>query len=266
MSLLAITREVSPSITNCEVSFQARDPIDVAKAIAQHQAYEECLAEASLEVVSLPAEPDLPDSVFVEDAAVVFDEIAVVPNMGAVSRRPEAQILAKTLKHYRRLTFLAEPATLDGGDVLRAGRRIFVGLSQRTNRAGFEQLRDWLTAYDYDVRPVEVKACLHLKSACSYLGNNTMLANRDWVEPGALSGFHLLDVPESEPAGANVLLINDLLIMPASFPRTRALLEERGYRVRAVDVSELQKAEAGVTCCSLIFDHMEDHAPQPRSS
>lgn len=254
MSLLAITREVSPSITNCEVLFQARDPIDVGRAIAQHQTYEECLAKAALEVVSLPAEPHLPDSVFVEDAAVVFDEIAVVPNMGAISRRPEAQILAKTLKRYRPLKFLAEPATLDGGDVLRAGRRIFVGLSQRTNQAGFEQLRHLLRVYDYDVRPVEVKTCLHLKSACSYLGNNTILANRDWVDPAPLSGFQFFDLPKSEPAGANVLLINDLLIMPASFPRTRALLEEKGYRVQAVDVSELQKAEAGVTCCSLIFE------------
>ena len=265
MSLLAVTREVSPSINSCEISFQARDPIDVLRAIAQHQAYEECLAKAALQVVSLPAEPDLPDSVFVEDAAVVFDEIAVVPNMGAVSRRPEAQSLAKTLERYRPLKFLAEPATLDGGDVLRAGRRIFVGLSQRTNRAGFERLRHLLGAHDYDVRSVKVKACLHLKSACSYLGNNTMLANRDWIDPEPLSGFQVFDVPENEPAGANILLINDLVIMPASYPRTQALLEERGYRVQAIDVSELQKAEAGVTCCSLIFAHMEDYAPQPRS-
>jgi dimethylargininase len=181
MPLTAITREVGPSINDCELSFHARQPIDVAEAIAQHKAYEDCLSELGVRIVSLPAEPRLPDAVFVEDAAVVIDEIAVILIMGAPSRRPEAKSLAETLVRYRPLRFLAEPATLDGGDVMRVGRSVFVGLSQRTNRDGIDQLSELLGAYDYQVQPVEVRGCLHLKSACSYIGNDTFLVNRSWI-------------------------------------------------------------------------------------
>lgn len=253
MPLTAITREVSSSINDCELSFHARQPIDVAKAIAQHKAYGDCLAELGVRIVLLPAEPGLPDAVFVEDPAVVLDEVAVISNMGAPSRRPEARGLAEALARYRPLKFLVEPATLDGGDVLRVGRSVFVGLSRRTNRECIEQLSELLRRYDYRVQPVEVHGCLHLKSACSYIGKETVLVNRSWIDVEPLRGFELLDVPEEEPAAANALRVNDVVLLPECFPKTRALLEGRGFRVRAIDVSELQKAEAGVTCCSLIF-------------
>ncbi|HEV2842351.1 MAG TPA: arginine deiminase family protein [Chthoniobacterales bacterium] len=254
MSLTAIVREVSSSINDCELSFHARQPIDVPKAIAQHKAYQDCLVELGIRIVSLPAEPGLPDAVFVEDPAVVVDEVAIISNMGASSRRPEAQSLANALSRYRPLRFLTEPATLDGGDVLRIERLVFVGLSRRTNRDGIAQLRAFLEPYSYRVQPIEVRGCLHLKSACSYIGNDTVLVNRSWIDPQPLSGFALLDVPEEEPAAANALLVNDVVIISASFPKTRALLEKRGFQVQALDVSELQKAEAGVTCTSLIFN------------
>jgi dimethylargininase len=252
--LTAIVREVSSSINECELSFHARQPIDVARAIAQHKAYQDCLADLGVRIVSLPAEPELPDAVFVEDPAVVTDEVAIISNMGAASRRPEISSLANVLSRYRPLKFLTEPATLDGGDVLRIGRSVFVGLSQRTNRDGIDQLSDLLGPCGYEVRPVEVRGCLHLKSACSYIGHDTVLMHRSWIDAAPFSELGLLDVPEDEPAAANALLLNDVVIMPASFPKTRALLEERGFRVRAIDVSELQKAEAGVTCTSLIFN------------
>jgi dimethylargininase len=253
-ALTAIVRDVSSSINDCELSFHARKPIDVANAIVQHKAYQDCLADLGLRIVSLPAEPGLPDAVFVEDPAVVVNEIAIISNLGAPSRRPESRSLANVLSRYRPLKFLAEPATLDGGDVLRIGRSIFVGLSRRTNQDGIDQLGDLLGPYDYQVQPIEVRGCLHLKSACSYIGNNTVLVNRSWIDAEPLSGFELLDVPEEEPAAANALLLNDVVIIPASFPKTRTLLERRGFRVGTIDVSELQKAEAGVTCTSLIFD------------
>ena len=253
MALTAITRDVSSSINNCELSFHARRPIDVAEAMAQHKAYQDCLAGLGVRIVSLPAEPELPDAVFVEDPAFVVDEVAVISIMGAPSRRPEARSLANALSPYRPIKFLAEPATLDGGDVLRAGRSVFVGLSQRTNRDALSQLSDLLRPYDYQVQAVEVRGCLHLKSACSHIGNNTILVNRSLIDAEQLRGFELIDVAENEPAAANALLVNEVVIMPDSFPRTRALLEERGYRVQTVDMSELQKAEAGVTCCSVIF-------------
>lgn len=254
MPLTAIIREVSSSINDCELSFHARQPIDVVKATVQHKAYQDCLADLGVLMVSLPAEPGLPDAVFVEDPAVVVDEFAVISIMGAPSRRPEARSLANALSRYRPLKFLVEPATLDGGDVLRVGRSVFVGLSRRTNRDSIAQLSDLLRTYDYRVQAVEVRGCLHLKSACSYIGNDTILVNRSWIDAERLRGFDLLDVPGEEPAAANALLLNDVVIMPASFPKTRALLEQRGFRVRAIDVSELQKAEAGVTCTSLIFN------------
>jgi dimethylargininase len=251
--LTAITRGVSPSINNCELSFHARQPIDVARAIAQHKAYEDCLADLGVRIVSLPAEPNLPDAVFVEDPAVVVDEVAIVSIIGAPSRRPEAGTLGKALSPYRPLKFLVEPATLDGGDVMRAGRRVFVGLSQRTNREGFSQLRETLGAYGYQVEPVEVTGCLHLKSACSYIGNDTILINRSLIAPEPFRGFELIDVPDEEPGAANALVVKDVVIIASSFPKTRALLEQRGFQVKTIDLSELQKAEAGVTCGSLIF-------------
>ncbi len=252
--LTAITRQVSPSINNCELSFHARKRIDVAKAIAQHKAYRDCLAELGVRIVSLPVEPELPDAVFVEDAAVVVDEVAVISIMGAPSRRREACSLADVLSRYRPIKFLREPATLDGGDVLRVGRRVFAGLSQRTNSQGIAQLDHILRTYGYQVQPVEVEGCLHLKSACSYIGKDTVLINRSWIDAERFRRFQLLDVPDQEPAAANALLIDDVVIIPASFPKTCALLEQRGFRVRTIDLSELQKAEAGVTCTSLIFN------------
>jgi dimethylargininase len=258
--LTAITREVSGNINDCELSFHAREPIDVAKAIAQHKAYRDCLAGLGVRVVSLPAEPELPDAVFVEDPAVVVDEVAVISIMGVPSRRPEARSLADALSRYRPVKFLREPATLDGGDVLRVGRFVFAGLSRRTNRQGITQLDDILRSYGYQVQPVEVRGCLHLKSACSYIGHDTILLNRSWIDRERFRGFQLLDVPDEEPAAANALLIKDVVIIPASFPKTRALLEERGFRVRTIDLSELQKAEAGVTCGSLIFSYEATHA------
>ena len=255
MQLVAITRPVSRSINDCALSFHARRPIDVAKATAQHKAYEDCLTTLGVRVVSLAAEPDLPDAVFVEDPAVIVDEVAIISIMGAPSRRPEVHSLAVALSRYRPIKRLVEPATLEGGDVMRVGRSVFVGLSQRTNREGFGQLRNILGAYDYQVRPVDVGGCLHLKSACSYIGNNSILINRSLVDPEQFRGFELIDVTDEEPAGANALLVKDVVIIPASFPKTRALLEQKGFCVRAIDLSELQKAEAGVTCTSLIFNY-----------
>ena len=262
--LRGITREVSASLNDCELSFHARQPIDLPKAIAQHHAYERCLSEFGVQLMTLPAAPDLPDAVFVEDPAIVLDEVAVIAHMGAASRRPEAASVAEALARFRPLQYLTPPATLDGGDVLRVERTLFVGLSHRTNQAAVAQLREILQPHGYRVEPIAVRGCLHLKSACSYLGNGTVLINQTMVDADPLRAFTLLDVPPEEPAGANALWIDEAVILPASFPRTRDLLEQRGsWRyVRTLDVSELQKAEAGVTCTSLIF---RDLATAPRA-
>ncbi|MEK6299658.1 MAG: arginine deiminase family protein [Acidobacteriota bacterium] len=259
--LIAITRPVSPSINRCELTFHDKEPIDVSKAAAQHGAYEECLRALGARVVSLAVEPDLPDAVFVEDAAVVVDEVAVIPVMGAPSRRPETVGIAAALVAYRPLKFLESPATLDGGDVMRIDRRLFVGASSRTNAVGIEQLRAVLAPFCYEVSAVEVSRCLHLKSGCSYVGMNSILVNREWVDVTQFAGFELIDVPAEEAGAANALLIEtvlegvreDVVIVPSAFPRTIAMLEARGFAVQPIDVSELQKAEGGVTCKSIIF-------------
>lgn len=252
--LTAITRHVSPTINRCELTFHAKEPIDVTNAIAQHEAYEESLRQLGVKVISLPPEPDLPDAVFVEDAAIVVDEIAVIPFMGAASRRPETESIARALSAYRPLQFMPPPATLDGGDVMRIGRRLFVGASSRTNAEGIAQLRAFLAEFDYEVTAVEVRQCLHLKSGCSYVGRNSILVNREMIDATRLTEFDLIDVPASEPNAANALEIEDVVIVPRAFPQTIALLEARGFIVKPIDVSEFQKAEGGITCKSVVFN------------
>jgi len=249
--LVAITREVSPSIASCEVRFLERQPIDYATAVLQHRRYVECLTELGVFVITLPALPDLPDAVFVEDPAVLVDEAAILTRMGASSRRAESQSLAEALERFRPLRWIEPPATLEGGDVLRAGRTLFVGLSHRTNPAGIGQLAAHLTLLGYRVKPVPLRHCLHLKTGACYLGNRTVLANREWVDVAALEGCRVVEV--AEPFAANVLVIDDTVIMPDCFPATREIVEGLGWKVRALDVSELLKAEAGVTCMSLVF-------------
>jgi dimethylargininase len=250
--LRAITREVSPAIGDCELEFLDRQPIDVALAIEQHRQYQACLAELGAHVEILPSEPHMPDGVFVEDPAIVLDEIAVITRMGAKSRLGEGETLARALAKYRELRHIVEPGTLEGGDVMRIGKTLYVGYSRRTIVAGIQQLATMLHPLGYFVVPVEVRGCLHLKSACCYLGDDTVLANRAWMDADAFCSLKFLDVPE--PRGANALRIGDTVLMPAAFPRTCELLERSGFHVRRIDNSELLKAEAGVTCTSLIFD------------
>lgn len=252
--LTAITRAVSPTINRCELSFRERQAIDVPRAEEQHRRYEACLQELGAELISLPAEPDLPDAVFVEDPAVVLDELAVIARLGAESRRPEAHSLARALQQFRPLRWIEAPATLEGGDVVRAGKTLFVGASGRTNAAGVDQLAEVLRPFGYAVKPVEVRGCLHLKSACSYLGDRTMLVNREWADCGALEGYRLVDVPPDEPEAANVLTVGVTAMVADCFPGTARILEGMGWRVKMLDNSELMKAEAGMTCSSLVFE------------
>jgi dimethylargininase len=248
----AITRAVSPAISACELTFLDRRPIDYARAAAQHRAYEDCLRALGVRVVSLPALPELPDSVFVEDPALVLDEVAVIARPGAASRRVEADLLAAALAPFRPLARIEAPGTLEGGDVIRAGKDLYVGLSQRSNAEGIAQLAAIAGPHGYSVKAVEVRACLHLKSGACYLGRETMLANREWIDATAFAGHRILDV--AEDWAADVLAIGDVILMPAGFPKTAERLEAEGFAVRTVDVSELQKAEAGVTCMSLVFE------------
>jgi dimethylargininase len=252
-ALTAITRAVSPGLADCELTFLARRKIDVAKAIEQHRSYEECLERLGVRVIRLPAEPDLRDSVFVEDTAIALDELAVITRPGATRRQAETKSVAAALSEFRPLKFIRPPATIEGGDVMRVGRTLYTGLSARTNLEGVSQLREIVEPHNYRVEIVETVGCLHLKTGCAYPGNQTILANRNWINVQPLAGFDLIDVPDDEPWAANTLTIGHTVLTPGGFPKTRGLIEERGFKTLMIDISELQKAEAGLTCLSLIF-------------
>ncbi|MHB8079119.1 MAG: dimethylarginine dimethylaminohydrolase family protein [Candidatus Krumholzibacteriia bacterium] len=252
-TLTAVTRDVSPALARCELTHLPRVDIDVARAHAQHQAYCAALTALGCRLIALQAEPDLPDSVFVEDTAVVLDELAVIARPGAASRRPECLSIAIVLSDHRPLVTLEKPATLDGGDVLLVGRTVWVGLSGRSNWSAVGQLRAIVGRHGYEVRPVELEGCLHLKSAVTLVAPDTVLLNPAWVDAQIFSGLDIVNVDPGEPHAANALRVGSGLIYPANFPRTRARLEARGLAVHPVDVSELQKAEGAVTCCSLVF-------------
>ena len=252
--LVAITRTPSASLPQCELSFLERQPIDVERARAQHREYERALDEAGATVVTLPALDALADACFVEDTAIVLDELAVVAPMGAVSRQPETAAIVDALSAYRPLERLLPPATLDGGDVLRLGRTLYVGETPRTNLAAIEQLRALLAPHGYRVIGVPVSKCLHLKSGCAELDADTALINPEWVSPSVFVGASVICCAPDEPWGANAVRVGDRVIMPASAPRTRALVQSAGFNTVTVDVSELQKAESGVTCLSLLVE------------
>jgi dimethylargininase len=258
---IAITREVSLSIGRCELTHLAREAIDVELARVQHRQYEACLAALGCQIHRLPPEPELPDAVFVEDMALVLDELAIITRPGADSRRPETRSVAQALASYRRLAYIEAPGTLDGGDVLRIGQTLWVGLSGRSNPAGMEQMRAWLAPLGYSVRGVPVNGCLHLKSAVTQVARNTLLINPAWVDASAWGPMNLIEVDPSEPFAANALLVGESVVYPAAYPATRRRLEERGIPVRLVDVSELGKAEGGVTCCSVIFTSADGFSP-----
>ena len=252
--LTAITRKVSSSLPNCELNFIERKPIDMERARAQHHAYESLLERLGVKVNSLPEERDLPDSMFVEDPAIVLDEVAVICTLGTETRRKEAASLAAAIEAYRKLAHVKLPGMLEGGDVLRVGKKIFVGLTQRSNAEGIRQLAVITEHYGYDLTAVPVTGCLHLKSAVTYLGRNTLLGNRAWFHPNRFEGFDWVDVDPAEPHAGNALTIGESIVFPASFPKTRARIEAKGFRVELLDISELQKAESGLTCSSLLFD------------
>lgn len=254
---VAITRAVSPRIGQCELSYIERQPIDIVRAMAQHELYERLLAAHGCTIVHVADTPGMPDGVFVEDTAIVMDDIAIITRPGAASRLGETESIAEVLQSYRPVLRITEPATLDGGDLLVVNQTLYVGLSQRTNVLGVRQLTAALKAPSSrrtpKIIPVQFQNCLHLKSAVTQIGPETLLVNPEWVDPNQFPGFDCINVHKTEPFAANALRLDDTLLYSASYPRTRRILEVRGFRVERLDVSELEKAEAGVTCCSLVF-------------
>ena len=263
----AFVRHPAASLaTHCELTFVDRAEIAVDALRRQHADYCAALTSAGARVRALDAIEALPDSVFVEDAAVVLDEIAILTRPGASSRMPEPACVADALAAHRTLARIEAPGTLEGGDVLRIGRTLYVGMTTRSNRAGIDQLAAHVRPHGYAVVPVATPGALHLKTACTALDDDTLLANPAWVDLSAFAGFRILHVAEDEPFAANVLPIGNARIVNAAFPRTRERIDAHargaGLRTIAVDISEFGKAEAGLTCMSLVFDDRTGAGPR----
>lgn len=258
---VALTRPVSDTFQDCQLTHREREPIDLSAARSQHAHYEAALSQVGCRIRRLQPLPKMPDAVFVEDTVVVLDEIAIMARPGAASRRLEIGSVANAVEAYRPIAFVNPPGTLDGGDVLRVGRRLFVGLSSRTNEAGAEMLERIAEPYGYTVSRIAVDKCLHLKSAVTALDDRTVLVNPVLVDVAAFEELAVVESDPSEGEGANVLAIDGHLICAQGCPRTQAVLEQLGHHVIAVDLSEISKAEGAVTCCSILVDRQHVAAP-----
>src|SRR5215212_3182859 len=252
--IVALTREPARALDACELTYRGREPIDAEAAARQHRGYCDALRACGASVVTLPPAEGLPDSVFVEDTAIVLEEVAVLTRPGARSRRGEVSLIDGEVARLRPVLRIEPPATLEGGDVLRLGRRLYVGLSPRTNAEGIAGLRRLAAPHGYEVVAVEPRGCLHLKTGCSALDEETVLVNPDWVDAAVFRGREVVAVDASEPWAANVLSVGGRVCVGAAFPRTAEMLAARGYDVRAVEVSEFAKAEGALTCMSLLFE------------
>ena len=257
---LAFTRAVSPKLAECALTHLAREPIDVAVATAQHDRYERALGAAGFNVIRLPELSGHADGVFVEDTAILLDGHVVVTRPGAPTRAQEVKTTASGLAAHFEVQRI-ESGHVDGGDVLRIGRTLYVGLSSRTDIEGMAALGRIAGRLGFETVAATLRNCLHLKSAATLGGHDpagklVLMYNAHAVDPEQFAGVEAVMVHEDEPTAANVLRVGDRLIMPAGNRRTADLLNERGFQVLELEVSELEKAEAGVTCMSLI-----SHAP-----
>jgi dimethylargininase len=254
MPLVALTREISPRIADCQLTHLARTPIDVTRAREQHAAYEDALRTLGCDVRRVPPAPECPDSVFIEDTAVILDGAAVICRPGAESRAMEVEPVAEALGQLMPVHRVHPSAALDGGDVIVAGRRIFVGVGYRTNGAAAAELQRIAAPLGYQVIPVSFAGCLHLKSAATLAADDLVLLNPDWVDAQAFAPWRSLRVDPSEPFGANVVRIGNAVVHGAAYPRTAERLRAAGLRVLPVPADELAKAEGAVTCCSLLVN------------
>ena len=238
----------------------AHETIDLGRLREEHDGYRRMLEGCGVHTHTLDVQRDCPDAVFIEDTAIILDELAIVTSMGAVSRAREPAAIEPELRRYRdKVVRVEAPATIEGGDVLVVGRELLVGLGSRTNARGIAVLGELVRPFGYVVVPVRVAGCLHLKTACTALPDGTLLLNPQWVDLGALLRYELLAVHDDEPFAANVVVVDDVVCTGASSPGTVAELRRRGLDVRTTALSEIAKAEGAATCLSLLF-HTVDPA------
>jgi len=250
---IALLREVSPQLPHCELTHVQRVPINLELARTQHKSYAQALTGLGASIEWLPPLPGCPDGVFVEDMAIALPELAVIARPGTASRVKEVDSVATALERHRRLVYLSEDAHLDGGDVLVAGKRVYVGNSTRTNKAAARDLARTLAPHGYEVSSIYVTGCLHLKTACTFIPPGIIVINAPCVDPSAFRDFEVIEVDENEASAANTLTLGGTTLVSSAFPKTEARLRRAGVNTRALDISELQKAEAGLSCLSVLL-------------
>jgi dimethylargininase len=245
-------RQVGTSLVECELTHMERAPIDLERARTQHEAYHRLLLELGWQVTMLPALKGFPDAVFVEDTAVVLDEIAIMCRCGALSRRGEVASVRRSIEPLRPVIAIEAPGTIDGGDVLVIGKRIWIGQTSRTNTAAVDQVRTIVEPLGYEVTTVPVRGCLHLKSAASAANAQCVVVNENWVDPAVFGGLDVIGIDADEPYAANVLALGEQVVVASTFPRTRRRIEAHGLDTRSLEADELAKAEGALTCCSIM--------------
>ncbi|NJB66657.1 dimethylargininase [Desulfobaculum xiamenense] len=249
----AIVRTPCPDFAKGLTTSTHLGAADYDLMLVQHAAYVDALRGLGLAVDVLPAESSFPDAHFVEDVAVVVPEVAVITNPGASERNGEKETIVSALAKYRTLARIEAPGTLDGGDVLLVNKHFFIGVSDRTNAEGARQLGEIMASHGYTWTPVPVGAGLHFKSSVNWVGGNTLLVTKDFADRKEIEGFDLLVVDKDEEYASNTLLINDTLITPTGFPKTRKMLDGLGRNIVELDMSETRKMDGGLTCLSLRF-------------
>jgi dimethylargininase len=249
--MLALTHSPSWQLAHCELTHLGRQRIDTELARRQHRAYCVALQEAGVEVHTFSMNRQYADSAFVEDIAIVLDEMIILGAMGAKSREPETVAWCDILAKYRPIHKLPCGATMEGGDVLRIGKDLLIGLSSRTNAFAIEAVAETLRPLGYNVRGVPVSNCLHLKTACTALNDECLLINPNWINANLLPRKKILEA--TDEWGANVVRLPDRLLANDQNRATIEQLRDANFNVCSVELSEFAKAEAGATCLSLLI-------------
>lgn len=226
---------------------------DYELTIKQHDAYCEALVKCGLELIILDPDPNYPDSCFVEDTAVVTNDFGIITRPGDKRRLGEEIEIKKVLEPLLKLHFIEEPGTLDGGDIMQADNKFYIGLSNRTNLAGSKQLKEILTSYNYEVFSIPVCNLLHFKTGVNYLGDNNLLLHKDFCSKDDFNSYNKIIIDKNEEYAANSLRVNDYVIVPKGFPKTKSSIEKLGYKIIEVEMSEFQKMDGGLSCLSLRF-------------
>ncbi len=248
----ALVRKPSESLVEGITSAKLGKP-DYEKALIQHQAYCEALTKCGLELIEIEAEQQFPDGVFVEDTAIVTGKCAIITKPGHERRRGEELSVASKLSEFRQLEYIKSPGLLDGGDIMRVENHFYIGLSDRTNKEGANQLTNFLKKYGYTASVVEIGEMLHLKTGINYIGNQRLVMIETLLSMPDFAQFNKITIPENEAYAANCVLINDYLLIAKGFEMAKKSYVEAGFKIIELEMSEYQKLDGGLSCLSLRF-------------